>query len=172
MAAVKGAARPTRAKKQSFTVGTLTEVGQFFGVTIDAVNRWRGQGMPGRLGRWDLGAIAKWQRTKRRDDAGGDEMRAVDLQMKRLAVESKELELRRERGLIVDRADVELWASQIFVSLRDSLLGISEAIGASAPAEIRAFAREETDRIVRAALSATRRRLDNVQTLQTEGTVE
>ena len=171
MAATKGIPRPTRAAKQSFRVATLLEVGEFFGVGIDAVNRWRGQGMPGRLGRWDLGAIARWDRAKRRDGGGSDEMRAADLRLKQLTVESREFELQRERGLVVDRADVELWAAQIFVTLRECLSVIPESIATSAPAEIRALAREEADRVVRAALTMTRRRLE-VESLDSERTDE
>lgn len=47
--------------EQRYVLGTREQVAEWFGVSIQAVNKWSENGMPGRRGRYDLEQIARWR---------------------------------------------------------------------------------------------------------------
>jgi hypothetical protein len=82
------------------------------------------------------------------------------LEATKLANDSKRLELNRQRGQLLDRADVELWAATALIEARVMIMGLPERLSTSAPPEQRSFIREETDRHCRDVLTMLRRRLE------------
>ncbi|HWA99296.1 MAG TPA: hypothetical protein VG713_12425, partial [Pirellulales bacterium] len=56
------------ATEKVWVVRSLREVAEFFDVSPGTVRSdWRGSGMPGRNGAWDLREILRWRDSRRRD---------------------------------------------------------------------------------------------------------
>lgn len=170
MAGTKGAARPKRAPRQSYVVATLVEVGEFFGVGIDAVNRWRMSGMPGDVGKWDLGDIARWRQGQGRDTNGlSEEQKAADIRLKNASARAKELENEQTEGNLVDLRLVDTWVFEMITEARGQLETLPEVLGASVSPDIRAFVTSEADRVVRQVVKTLVRRHDDKAPLKESG---
>ena len=62
-------------------VKTLAEVAAFFGVSPETVRHWRGAGLPGKAGCWELSAIVRWRVARagrERKRPAGDGARRAD----------------------------------------------------------------------------------------------
>jgi len=141
---------------------TLTAVAQFFNVALSTVKTWRAMRpqMPGTDGHWPLAEIASWRHDRLiASDLTTDQKQAT-LEATRLANDAKRLELDRQRGQLLDRADVELWAATALIEFRAMTMALPERLSTSSPPEMRGFIREESDRHCRDALIAVRRRLE------------
>ena len=158
---------------------SLQEIADLFSVSLQAVKQWRiedppmpGEGRQGRPGRYDIKEVIAWRWNKVRPaNTTAERLRQQDIELGEIKIERQRLELAKEKGELLDRADVERWAAVTFVTLRESCMAIPEAIATSAPFAIRALAREEADRVIRGALTATRRRLD-MQSLDAELSID
>ena len=162
--------------RDRWTEKTLTGVAQFFGTALSTVKSWRAARpqMPGSDGNWPLAEIVRWRHDRLTASDLVTDQKTATLEATRLANDSRRLELDRSRGQLLDRADVELWASVALIEARVMVMSLPERLSTSAPPEMRAFIRSESDRHCRAALISLRRRLemdritDDVSTTQTE----
>lgn len=160
---VAAVGRP-KVKRKSFVVTTLSEIAEFFGVTVPAVSKWKsnpGDPMPGRAGRFDLSKIVQWDRRQRDGSSLSDELKAADIRLKTAQAEAKELENEQARGKLVDIDEVDRWAASILIELRETLMQLPEILSTSSPPEIREFVRSESDRHIRDSLISAQRKLEN-----------
>lgn len=161
-----------------WTESTLTGVAAFFNVALSTIKAWRAARpqMPGSDGCWPLAEIVAWRHDRLTVSDLTTDQKLATLEATRLANDAKKLELDRSRGQLLDRADVERWASVAIIEFRCVIMSLPERLATSAPPEMRAFIRSESDRHCRDALIAVRRRLemdridgDDVSTTQTKG---
>lgn len=145
-----------------WTVGTLTEVAEFFGVATSTVKGWRAESppMPGSDGAWPLDAIVRWRHAKIVGSDLATAQKQATLEATQLANDARRLELSKERGELLARDDVELWASVALIETREAIISLPERLATSSPPELREMVRAETDRLCRDALTGLRRRLD------------
>lgn len=150
------------AARNRFDLSTLTEVAEFFGLDEHTVRTWRLKSppMPGEPGHWPIRQIVQWRCNWIQQSDLAAAKRQQDFELGQIQVEQKRLELDREKALIVDRKDVELWAATAIIELREGVMQLPEMLAASAPQELKDFVREETDRHCRDLLLATARRLE------------
>ncbi len=163
MAALKDRPVVRRDPKRDYCVKTLGEVAEFFGVGITTVNQWRtgDNPMPGEIGRFDLAAIAKWDRGRRRDGGGlNEELKQAEIRLKAAQARAKELENATTEGELVPLVDVERWAAITLTEARERFMAFPEQIAVSMPPEHRDFVREEADRVCRGTLIALQRDLE------------
>jgi len=149
-------------ERDRFDLKTLGEVAEFFGLDEHTVRQWRLKtpAMPGEPGKWPIKSIVQWRCNWIQQTDLAAAKRQQDFELGQIQVESKRLELDREKGLILDRQDVELWASTALIELREGIMQLPEMLAASAPQELKDFTRSETDRHCRDLLTATHRRLE------------
>jgi hypothetical protein len=86
--------------------------------------------------------------------------RQQDFELGKIQVETKQIELDREKALILDRQEVELWAATALIELREGIMQLPEMLAASAPQDLKDFTRDESDRHCRDLLLSTERRLE------------
>lgn len=149
-------------ERDRFDLKTIGEVAEFFGLDEHSVRQWRLKTppMPGEPGRWPIKSIVQWRCNWIQQTDLAAAKRQQDYELGQIQVESKRIELDREKGLILDRQDVELWAATALIELREGIMQLPEMLAASAPADLKDFVREETDRHCRDLLTATHRRLE------------
>lgn len=116
--------------------------------------------MPGSDGSWPLDAITRWRAAKITGSDLAMAQKQATLESTVLANDARRLELARDKGQLIDRADVELWASVALISAREVFMSIPQTLATSAPPEFREHVRAESDQICRAALTTLRRKLD------------
>jgi citrate lyase beta subunit len=150
------------ATQDRFDLKTLSEVAEFFGLDEHTIRTWRLKTppMPGEPGKWPIKNIVQWRCNWIQQTDLAAAKRQQDFELGQIQVEAKRLELDREKGLILDRQDVELWASTALIELREGIMQLPEILAASAPQELKDFTRAETDRHCRDLLTATQRRLE------------
>ena len=124
--------------------------------------------MPSVSDGWYLPAIVRWRFDRLSNTDLTTAKKQQDLALGQVQLESKKLELDQERGQLLDRADVELWAATALIEARCMIMSLPERLSTSAPPEMRSFIREETDRHCRDVLIALRRRLEMDETNQTD----
>lgn len=148
-----------------WTVATLTEVSQFFGIATSTAKGWRMESppMPGSDGSWPLDAIVRWRFDRLANSDLATAKKQAELESLQLQNEQRRLGLSRERGELVLLADCERWASVACVEFRECVMQLVETLSTSSPPELRDFIRAETDRHCRDALLAAQRRLELAQ---------
>ena len=153
-------------------VATLGDVAEFFGAALQTVKQWRMEAppMPGVPGNYPLPEITKWRRDKDMQSDLAAAKRQQDFELGRIQVETKQIELDREKALILDRQDVELWAATAMVELRESIMQLPEKLAASAPESLKNFVRSESDAHCRDSLISASRRLDMMEIVKDRGT--
>lgn len=141
---------------------TLTEVSEVFGLALQTVKQWRIESppMPGVEGCYPIPAIIKWRLAKLQQSDVQTARKQQEYELGQVKLEQVRLDLAREKGQILDRADVELWAATAIVELREGIMQLPEMLAASSPPELKNFTRAETERHCRDLLTATRRRLE------------
>ena len=107
-----------------------------------------------------LGKSRSFSEMRYRQSSNGGQKRKQDFELGRIQVETKQIELDREKALILDRQEVELWAATALIELREGIMQLPEMLAASAPQELKDFTREESDRHCRDLLLSTARRLE------------
>lgn len=145
-----------------FDLKTLSEVAEFFGLDEQTVRTWRLKSppMPGEPGKWPIKQIVQWRCNWIQQTDLAAAKRQQDFELGQILVESKRIELDREKGLILDKQDVELWASTALIELREGVMQLPEILAASAPQDLKNFTREEAERHCRDLLIALQRRLE------------
>lgn len=149
-------------ERDRFDLATLSEVAEFFGLDEQTVRTWRLKSppMPGEPGKWPIKQIVQWRCNWIQQTDLAAAKRQQDFELGQIQVESKRIELDREKGLILDKQDVELWASTAMIELREGVMQLPEILAASAPQEMKNFTREEAERHCRDLLIALQRRLE------------
>ena len=109
---------------------------------------------------WYLPAIVRWRFDRLSNTDLTTAKKQQDLALGQVQLESKKLELDQERGQLLDRAEVELWAATALIEARVMIMSLPGRLATSAPPEMRNFIREETDRHCRDVLTSLRRRLE------------
>ena len=150
------------ASRDKWTASTLGEVAEFFGMALQTVKQWRMETppMPGAEGKYPLQQITQWRLNKVSQSDLASAKRQQDFELGRIQVESKQIELDREKALILDRHDVELFVATALVELRETIMQLPEKLAASAPQDLKDFVRSESDMHCRDSLIAASRRLD------------
>lgn len=148
--------------RDRFDLQTLSEVAEFFGLDEHTIRTWRLKTppMPGEPGKWPIRQIVQWRCNWIQQSDLAAAKRQQDFELGQIQVESKRIELNREKEVILDRHDVELWAATALIELREGIMQLPEMLAASAPQDLKDFVREETDRHCRDLLTATQRRLE------------
>ena len=155
-------AEKTAGDRDKFDLKTLSEVAEFFGLDEHTCRTWRMKTppMPGEPGKWPIKQIVRWRCDWIQQTDLAAAKRQQDFELGQILVETKRLELEREKGLILERTDVELWAATALTELREGIMQLPEMLAAAVPQEIKNFTREEADRHCRDLLLATHRRLE------------
>jgi len=147
-----------------WVVKTLGEVAAALGYAAQTVNQWRAEvGMPGRLGAWPIPEIAQWRFAKLRGGGGGDLATAkkeLDIELGKVELESKRMELAKDRGDLLERADVVRFVATACIEFRELCLQLPEMLATSSPPEMREYIRAESERHCRDSLVAVQRRLE------------
>ena len=148
-----------------FTVSTLSEVAEFFGLNVQTVKQWRMESppMPGGEGAYSLREVVKWRHNKLTNSDVKTAKQEVELQLSRILVEQKLIELGKDKGELLDRGDVERWAATALIECREMIMSLPEMLASSADATLRDFTRSESDRHCRDVLTALRRRLESYE---------
>ena len=117
----------------------LAELSQIHGVSLPTISNWVKQGCPfehkGRLGKewiFNTAKVARWREDKAAANAIGDvaSLDIDEVKLRKLAAEASlaELELEKQRGLVVPIADVtEVWAKELSVT-RARILSITNSL--------------------------------------------
>jgi phage terminase Nu1 subunit (DNA packaging protein) len=114
-------------------VNTYREVGDHFGRGERAVQNWKADGMPVRPGGgYDLAEIAAWLREKHPKALGGGSQREkreyFEARYRELKCELLELQVKIERGDLLDRGVEEANTMEIVRNFRDELLSIAPSV--------------------------------------------
>lgn len=151
------------ARANPFVVKTLAEVAAFFGYSIQTVKQWRLETppAPGREGAWPLDEICRWRLAKSETSDIHAAKKQAELDLQRLQIEAKRLEVAEQQGRLMDRTDVERFLSESIIETREAVLAIPDAVAVSMPPEQREFVRSEVDRIIREALGGYAARLES-----------
>ena len=126
--------------------------------------------MPGHPGNWPIKEIVEWRCEWIQQTDLAAAKRQQDFELGRIQVETKQIELDREKALILDRQDVELWAATALIELREGIMQLPEKLAASAPESLKNFVRSESDAHCRDSLIAASRRLDMMEIGKDRGT--
>ena len=145
-----------------FALSTLGEVAEFFGVALQTAKEWRQASppLPGDPGNYPLKEIVRWRLARLSRNELSDELRHEQVDKLRVQTEAARIELEKLKASILDRHDVELWAATALVELREGIMQLPEMLAASAPQELKNFARDEAERHCRGVLISAARRLD------------
>jgi hypothetical protein len=155
--------KPASADSSKWVASTLSEVAEFFGLSVQTVKQWRLESppMPGGDGKYPLPEIVKWRHAKLSQSDAKTAKQQAEAELMQIAIEQKRLDLAKDKGELFYRQDVELWASTALIEARETIMALPGMIASSAPPEIREFAREETDRTCRAVLLTFQRRMES-----------
>jgi len=147
---------------KSFTVESLGEVAEFFGLAEPTVRQWTARipPIPGKAGAWPLRDIVRWREEWLTQADLKAKQAQQNYELGQVKLESDRLELQEKRRQLLHVDDVELWASTAIVEFREATMQLKEMLTAAAPPEMKDFVRAETDRHLRDALTAASRRLE------------
>ena len=143
-----------------WTASSLAQVAEFFSCATSTIKGWSQDGMPSVSDGWYLPAIVRWRFDRLSNTDLTTAKKQQNLALGQVQLESKQLELDQGRGQLLDRSEVELWASVALIEARVMITSLPERLSTSAPPEMRSFIREETDRHCRDVLTSLRRRLE------------
>lgn len=144
-----------------YTVRTLGQVAEWFGMELQTVKQWRmlDPPMPGQEGRWNLQEIARWRMARIKADRGdGGKAGASALRQQR-EIEALEinnarasLKLRKESGELVSRQAARSAIRSMFNRLRAQLEPLPEQLAPLLPNDLRSDFRRDCDQRVRLLL--------------------
>lgn len=154
--------KTNQATRDKFDLKTLSEVAEFFGLDEHTIRTWRLKTppMPGEPGKWPIKQIVQWRCNWIQQTDLAAAKRQQDFELGQILVETRRIELDREKALILDRHDVELFVATALVEMRETIMQLPEKLAASAPQELKDFVRSESDMHCRDSLIAASRRLD------------
>lgn len=115
----------------------MAEVADFFGVSPNTTKEWRKLGMPGRPGRWYLGAIARWyldRRSRGTETARPAAAELTDFAKARLEREiaraqKEQMQVAQMKGKLIERTEHEGIIDQICGAFRAALGRLPSEVG-------------------------------------------
>lgn len=149
---------------------TLGEVAEVFGLAVQTVKQWRMESppMPGEPGAYPIPEIVQWRLAKLSGTDLTERKKRQEIELAEIQIESKRLDLEREKGNIIERGDIELWVAQALIELREGVMQLPEILVAASPPEVKSFVRTETDRHCRDLLAMVRHRLEQMPSTEGE----
>lgn len=156
------------ASSDRWVATTLGEVAEVFGLAVQTVKQWRMESppMPGEPGAYPIPEIVQWRLAKLSGTDLAERKKRQEIELAEIQIESKRLELEREKGNILERGDVELWVAQALIELREGVMQLPEMLVAASPPEIKSFVRTETDRHCRDLLAMVRHRMEKMPEIE------
>lgn len=144
-----------------WVVKTLAEVGEFFGVATQTVKQWRTDQtpMPGEEGVWNLQAIAKWRHERATASTVRHAKSQQELERGQIRLEKEKLELQMMQGQMLDRAEVEEWASIVLSEARELVMQIPGAVSSMCHPNDRDSVLAQADELARHVLESLHERL-------------
>lgn len=121
-------------------VTTLRDVAEFFGVHEATVKSWRGEGLPGVEGQYDLGEMTRWRvaKAERRGGSLGDESeRELIREERRLNIKRKQRELNDLEGLLGNKVEMLAEVTELFGAVRLRLEAMPSEFAPRFPASYR-----------------------------------
>ena len=122
-------------ESKPWIVGTLRVVAEAFNVSVQTVNAWRREGMPGEPRSFNLVEVATWRvehtasrsrgRPTRDRTEEEQDLEAVQLEHARIKKSRDDIKLRKEEGAIVEREIVDVEYASRIVELTTSLEGMA-----------------------------------------------
>lgn len=160
--------RTARAGK--WTAKTLAEVAQFFGVATQTVKQWRTETppMPGSEGAWDLAEIVRWKLDKLSGMTARSAKALQDLERGKVKLQAEQLELQQLKATLVERSEVEEWATTVLTEARNLFLQIPGAVSAVCAAHDREPVHEQAEMLVRETLQCLYDRLSQYAATQSD----
>ena len=145
-----------------WVVKTLSEVAEFFGLSVQTVKQWSQESppMPGERNHWSIKEIVRWRTDIRNGRPGNSSSKKIDDDLKLVTLEQKQLDLAIQKKELIPLIDVERWAATALIETREMVMTLPEILATSAPPENREFIRSESDRHCRGVLTMLRRRLE------------
>lgn len=146
-------------KNQSTSVPTLPlrkikDVALFFGVSPQAVQAWRDRGMPGSIGHFEAGAIARWLRERQADDRDRTGSKSDhEGENAKWAAELKKLRFAKEIGQLVDRGAVTAELTRLLNTIRQRLQAIPAELASGVEPSKRADFQIDLDSKIRLILT-------------------
>lgn len=125
-----------------WVVSTLSEVAEFFDLSIQSMWAWRSGAnpMPGEEGHWDLREIVRWKLERAaKASVSQKSARVLELEERQLAadVEKRELAVSNARGELVLRTSVKATLADVLNRARTEIEAIPSELGPSIPADVR-----------------------------------
>lgn len=153
--------------QKKWEASTLSEVAEFFGLAVQTVKQWRIESppMPGGEGRWPLQEIVRWREAKLKSSDIKAAKLKQDFERGEIDLESKRMELIKEKGELVEVADVERWAAIAITESRERIMALPGMISGSVSQELREMVREETERHCREVLNTLAEKLSKDELL-------
>lgn len=152
---------PAGQRADPYTVRTLGQVAEWFGMELQTVKQWRmlDPPMPGQEGRWNLQEIARWRMARIKADRGDGGKAGASALRQQKEIESLEIanarasiKLRKEAGELVSRQAARSAIRSMFNRLRTQLEPLPELLAPLLPNEVRADFRRDCDQRVRLLL--------------------
>jgi hypothetical protein len=147
---------------------TLAEVAQFFGVATQTVKQWRTETppMPGTEGAWDLSEIVRWKMDRLSGLTARSAKAMQDLERGKVKLQAEQLELEQLKASLVERADVEEWATIVLTETRNLFMQIPGAVSAVCAVHDREPVHEQAELLVRETLQCLYDRLSQYAATQ------
>jgi hypothetical protein len=145
-----------------WVVKTLSEVAEFFGLSVQTVKQWSQESppMPGQRSRWSIKEIVRWRTDIRNGRSSSPSSKKIDDDLKLVTLEQKQLDLAIQKKELIPLVDVERWAAVALIETREMVMTLPEILATSSPPDSREFIRSESDRHCRSVLTMLRRRLE------------
>jgi hypothetical protein len=145
-----------------WVVKTLSEVAEFFGLSVQTVKQWSQESppMPGQRNRWSIKEIVRWRTDIRNGRSSSPSSKKIDDDLKLVTLAQKQLDLAIQKNELIPLVDVERWAAVALIETREMVMTLPEILATSSPPDSREFIRAESDRHCRSVLTMLRRRLE------------
>jgi hypothetical protein len=137
-----------------FTVKTLAEVAQFFGLAPQTVRTWRMESppMPGHEGRWSLPEIVQWRHTKVAQSDSMLAQRNEQLESVKLKNERLRIDIAIKNGKWVDREEVIRTISIVCSRARTRLENLPYNVALLCPSDCKAEVIQTVTEVIRLTL--------------------
>lgn len=115
---------------EDLTATTQGHLAWLFGVSLQTIENWRKEGMPGSPKRYSLREILAWQRARNSTPADRKErLQKIEEEAAEVKLELARLKLRREAGKLVELDAVERMLADRLLELRQNLQAMSHNVG-------------------------------------------
>lgn len=167
----EGQAAPAASR---WVVRTLAEVAEFFSVATQTAKQWRTETppMPGEEGAWDLQEIVKWRHDRATAGTSRFAKAQQELERGQVKLEKEKLELQLLQSSVLDREEVEEWASVVLAETRELITQLPGAVSSVCNTQDRDGVLAQADDIVRQTLECLFERLTEHVDVKGDATTE